>query len=76
MNKQKIKNQIKIRRHKRVRAKISGTADCPRLSVCRSLNHIYVQLINDELGKTLVSAKDIEIKYCTIELEYLRYQFI
>lgn len=43
-------------RHKRIRAKISGTAGRPRLNVFRSLNEIYAQLINDEVGHTLVSA--------------------
>lgn len=63
MNKsQKIKNEARIRRHKRVRAKIFGTQDRPRLSVYRSLNHIYAQLIDDENGKTIVSASDKDIK--------------
>jgi len=58
-----LEKQIKRkRRHKRVRAKISGTAKCPRLCVFRSNKHIYAQLINDEKGKTLVVAKDLEIK--------------
>jgi large subunit ribosomal protein L18 len=52
------------RRHARVRKKISGTSDSPRLSVFRSLNHIYAQVIDDGLGTTLVSAStlDAEIK--------------
>lgn len=50
------------RRHKRVRAKIFGTAKVPRLCLFRSASHIYAQLINDEKGKTLVSASDLEIK--------------
>jgi len=62
MNKQIIKNQIKARRHGRVRVKVSGTASRPRLSVYRSLSHIGVQLIDDITGKTLASAKDTEIK--------------
>ncbi|MDR3207433.1 MAG: 50S ribosomal protein L18 [Oscillospiraceae bacterium] len=44
------------RRHKRVRAAISGTADRPRLNVFRSLNHIYAQLIDDAKGVTLAAA--------------------
>jgi len=55
---QKIKNEARIRRHKRVRAKVFGTADCPRLSIYRSLNHIYAQVIDDNSGKTIVSASD------------------
>ena len=46
----------RLKRHKRVRAKISGTAECPRLNVFRSLQHIYAQLIDDVAGVTLVSA--------------------
>ncbi|MDX9893142.1 MAG: 50S ribosomal protein L18 [Patescibacteria group bacterium] len=58
----KHKQQRKIRRKKRVRAKISGTASKPRLNVFRSLKHLYVQLIDDQAGKTLVAVKDSEIK--------------
>ena len=47
-------------RHKRVRAKVSGTAECPRLNVFRSLQHIYAQLIDDDKGVTLVSASTAE----------------
>ena len=47
-------------RHKRVRAKISGTAECPRLNVFRSLQHIYAQIIDDVKGDTLVSASTVE----------------
>jgi large subunit ribosomal protein L18 len=50
------------RRHSRVRAKISGTASKPRLNVFRSLSGIYVQLIDDTAGKTLVSASSSELK--------------
>ena len=52
------KNRIK--RRKRIRAKISGTAACPRLSVFRSSKHIYAQLIDDVAGKTLCSASRME----------------
>lgn len=61
-NKQREKLDRKIRRQKRVRAKISGTAQTPRLSVHRSLMHINAQLIDDVSGKTLVSATDLEVK--------------
>ncbi len=46
----------RLRRHKRVRAAISGTAQRPRLNVFRSLNHIYAQIIDDVTGHTLVAA--------------------
>lgn len=55
------KEKRKIR-HKRIRAKIKGTKERPRLSVYRSLKHIYAQIIDDEKGETLVSASDLEIK--------------
>ncbi len=50
------KNEERLRRHARVRKKISGTADTPRMSVFRSLKHIYVQIIDDVKGVTLCSA--------------------
>lgn len=52
----------RIRRHRRVRAKVKGTARCPRLSVFRSNRHIFAQLIDDESGKTLAAASDITPK--------------
>lgn len=48
-------------RHKRVRAKVFGTKDVPRLCVFRSNNHIYAQLIDDDKGNTLASADDMEL---------------
>ncbi|MCR5041003.1 MAG: 50S ribosomal protein L18 [Clostridia bacterium] len=53
-------NKARQRRHKRVRAKVKGTASCPRLSVFRSLNNIYAQVIDDEKGVTLTSASSAE----------------
>ena len=53
-------NKARQARHKRVRAKISGTAECPRLNVFRSLQNIYAQLIDDVKGETLVSASTVE----------------
>ena len=56
----------RVRRHKRVRNKISGTAECPRLCVFRSNTNLYVQVIDDERQVTLVSAstldKDVKTK--------------
>ena len=54
------KNADRIQRHKRVRKKVSGTAECPRLSVYRSLNHIYAQIIDDVAGNTLVACSTVE----------------
>jgi large subunit ribosomal protein L18 len=52
----------RYRRHKRVRAKIFGTLKRPRLCAFRSNKHIYAQLIDDEKGKTLATASDLELK--------------
>ncbi|MBI4295328.1 MAG: 50S ribosomal protein L18 [Chloroflexi bacterium] len=50
----------RIRRHTRVRRKVRGTADAPRLCVFRSLNYIYAQVIDDGRGHTLASASSLE----------------
>ena len=52
--------KARLNRHKRVRGKISGTAECPRLNVYRSLSNIYAQLIDDVAGVTLASASTVE----------------
>ena len=54
------KSEHRIRRHRRVRKKVSGTAQRPRLAVFRSNKHIYVQAIDDTTGRTLVSASTME----------------
>lgn len=54
------KKANRVKRHIRVRAKISGTPDCPRLNVFRSAKHIYAQLIDDTKGVTLCSASTVE----------------
>ncbi len=56
------KQKMRLRRKRRIRSKIFGTKKVPRLCVTRSLNHMYVQLINDEEGKTVLSVWDKEIK--------------
>jgi len=56
------KNVSRVRRHARVRAKISGTPECPRLSVFRSNKNISAQIIDDVNGVTLVSASSVSLK--------------
>ena len=53
-------NKARLKRHARVRSKISGTAECPRLDVFRSNSNIYAQLIDDVKGVTLATASTIE----------------
>ena len=55
------KNEARIRRHARVRKKVAGTAERPRLAVFRSNRHIYAQLIDDRSATTLVAASDREV---------------
>lgn len=56
------KNRARIARHKRVRRKVSGTAETPRLNVFRSNAQIFAQIIDDEKGTTLVSSSSLELK--------------
>lgn len=60
MFKKRDRNEMRLERHARVRKKISGTPEMPRLCVYRSLNHIYAQLIDDTKGITLVSASTVD----------------
>jgi large subunit ribosomal protein L18 len=59
INKQ-TKNSMRQARQKRVRSKVSGTAERPRLNIYRSLNNVYAQIIDDTTGTTLVSASTLE----------------
>lgn len=59
----KDSNAQRLKRHKRLRAKISGTATCPRLAVYRSEKNIYAQIIDDTKGVTLVSASTLEAAF-------------
>ncbi len=65
------KNVARVRRHVRVRRKISGTPECPRLNIFRSNKNIVAQVIDDVAGKTLVSAstmdKEVKTKQSNIE---------
>lgn len=75
MIKLKSRNEMRLLRHSRIRKKISGTADRPRLAVFRSLKEIYVQVIDDSVGHTLISASTLEkaiagtltVGHCTVE---------
>jgi large subunit ribosomal protein L18 len=58
----KGKRRARVRRHARVRRKVSGTAERPRLAVYRSNRHIYVQLIDDDAARTIASASDREVQ--------------
>ena len=60
MFKKQDRNEIRRIRHERVRKKISGTPERPRLCVYRSLNHIYAQVIDDVAGNTLASASTLD----------------
>ncbi len=62
MDKNKANNQRQARRHARVRAKVSGTTNLPRLSVFRSNRGMFLQLVDDTKGNTLASASFKEIK--------------
>lgn len=60
MYKKRDRNEDRVIRHARVRKKISGTPEMPRLCVYRSLNHIYAQIIDDTKGVTLAAASTME----------------
>ncbi|MBX3365234.1 MAG: 50S ribosomal protein L18 [Phycisphaeraceae bacterium] len=64
MNRQKHKVKMRDRRRVRIRRKVSGTPSCPRLSVYKSLNHVYAQVIDDLAGRTIVAAstRDPDVK--------------
>jgi large subunit ribosomal protein L18 len=59
---QNKRNAIRQRIHARIRQKLAGTAERPRLNVYRSLNHVYAQVIDDQKGETLASASTLALK--------------
>jgi len=65
--KKEMKKEKRYRRHRRVRAKISGSANRPRLCVFRSNKHIYAQLVDDEKSYTILSSSDLELKKSKIK---------
>lgn len=54
-----LKQEMRLKRKKRIRAKIAGTGERPRLTVFRTAKHIYAQIINDDIGISLVSASTL-----------------
>ena len=64
----KARNEIREKKHRRLRNRFSGTAERPRLAVFRSTNHMYAQIIDDTVGTTLVSASTLQ-KDVKAELE-------
>ncbi len=60
MQKRKTTRAARVRRHERIRRRVSGTPERPRLCVYRSLSHIYAQLVDDVAGRTIVAASDVE----------------
>lgn len=68
MNESQKRRVARLKRQTRVRKKVRGTTECPRLSVFRSAKHIYAQIIEDTTGKTMVAAstlgKDIDMVHC------------
>ena len=64
----KSRNEVRVNKHRKLRNRFSGTAERPRLAVFRSNNHMYAQIIDDTVGKTLVSASTVQ-KDVKAELE-------
>ena len=64
----KSRSEVRVNKHRKLRNRFSGTAERPRLAVFRSNNHMYAQIIDDTVGKTLVSASTVE-KEVKAELE-------
>ena len=56
----KSRSEIRVKKHMKIRNRCSGTPECPRLAVFRSNNHMYAQVIDDTVGKTLVSASTLQ----------------
>ena len=56
----KSRSEVRVKKHKRIRNRLSGTTECPRLAVFRSNNHMYAQIIDDTVGNTLVSASTLQ----------------
>ena len=59
MNREKLKHAQRDRRHHRLRNRLHGTAERPRLTVYRSMKHVYAQIINDDEGRTLLTVSSV-----------------
>ena len=64
----KSRSEVRVNKHRKLRNRLAGTTECPRLAVFRSNNHMYAQIIDDTVGKTLVSASTVQ-KEVKAELE-------
>ena len=64
----KNRSEVRVNKHRRIRSRLSGTPEQPRLAVFRSNNHMYAQIIDDTVGNTLVSASTLQ-KEVKAELE-------
>ena len=64
----KSRSEVRVNKHRKLRNRLAGTTECPRLAVFRSNNHMYAQIIDDTVGKTLVAASTLE-KEAKAELE-------
>jgi large subunit ribosomal protein L18 len=69
MLKQFDRKGARMRRHRRVRVRVAGTGERPRLSVFRSMHHVYAQLIDDVSGRTLAAASTVQLKSGAKDLE-------
>ncbi|MHB1653515.1 MAG: 50S ribosomal protein L18 [Desulfitobacteriaceae bacterium] len=69
MKKNVDRQTIRKNKHLRIRKSLGGSAERPRLAIFRSLNHIYAQVINDDLSVTLVSASSLDSEFKTSELQ-------
>lgn len=64
----KSRSEVRVNKHRKLRNRLAGTTECPRLAVFRSNNHMYAQIIDDTVGKTLAAASTLE-KDVKAELE-------
>ena len=64
----KSKSEVRVNKHRKLRNRLAGTTECPRLAVFRSNNHMYAQIIDDTVGNILVSASTLD-KDVKAELE-------